>query len=66
MTTEAFKSNTYVGVDRNVQGEGGRQVREKASEVDRGVGGQFKSVWGNLQAITEKGEIFKNYQNVLY
>ena len=41
-------------------------MREKASEVDRGVDGQFKSVWGNLQAITEKGEIFKNYQNVLY
>jgi hypothetical protein len=37
-------------------------VREQASEVDRGVGGKFKSVWGNLQAMTENGEIFKNYQ----
>jgi len=36
-------------------------VREQASEVDRGVGGNFKSVWGNLQTMTEKGEIFKNY-----
>jgi hypothetical protein len=35
-------------------------VREQASEVDRGVGGKFKSVWGNLQTMTEKGEIFKN------
>ena len=37
-------------------------MREQASEVDRGVGGKFKSVWGNLQAMTENGEIFKNYQ----
>jgi hypothetical protein len=37
-------------------------VREQASEVDRGVGGKFKSVWGNLQTMTENGEIFKNYQ----
>jgi len=37
-------------------------VREQASEVDRGVGGKCKSVWGNLKAMTEKGEIFKNYQ----
>jgi len=44
----------------------GRQVREQASEVNRGVGGKFKSVWENLQAITEKGDIFKNYQTVLY
>jgi len=35
-------------------------VREQASKVDRGVGGKFKSVWGNLQTMTEKGEIFKN------
>ena len=32
-------------------------MREQASEVD----GKFKSVW-NLQAMTEKGEICKNYQ----
>jgi hypothetical protein len=37
-------------------------VREQASEVDREVDGKFKSVWENLQAMTEKGEIFKNYQ----
>ena len=37
-------------------------MREQASEEDRGVGGKWKSVWGNLQAMTEKGEIFKNYQ----
>ena len=30
--------------------------------MDRGVGGKFKSVWENLQAMTENGEIFKNYQ----
>jgi hypothetical protein len=37
-------------------------VREQASEVARGVGGKFKSVWGNLKAMTEKDDIFKNYQ----
>jgi hypothetical protein len=40
----------------------GRQVREKASEVDRVVGGNLKIVWGNLQAMTDYGAIFKNYQ----
>ena len=40
----------------------GRQVREKASEVDRVVGGKHKIVWGNLQAMTDYGAIFKNYQ----
>ena len=39
----------------------GRQVREQASEVDREVGGKFKSVWGNLKAMTEKGEIKQIY-----
>jgi len=29
--------------------------------VDREVGGKFKSVWGNLKAVTEKGEIKKIY-----
>ena len=38
-------------------------MREQASEVDLGVGGKFKSVWGNLQAITENGEIFKKLSN---
>ena len=66
-----FESNTLftrdVGVDWKVQGEGaslksGREVREQASEVDWGVGGKCKSVWGNLKAMTEKGENFKIYQ----
>jgi hypothetical protein len=38
-------------------------VREQASEVDRGVGSKCKIVWGNLQAMTEKGEIFKKLSN---
>jgi hypothetical protein len=37
-------------------------VREPASEVDRGMDGNCKGVWGNIQAMTEKGDIFKNYQ----
>jgi hypothetical protein len=37
-------------------------VREQASEVDRGLDGNCKSVWGNIQAIAEKGDIFKIYQ----
>jgi hypothetical protein len=37
-------------------------VREQASEVNQGVGGNCKSVWGNLKAMIENGEIFKNYQ----
>ena len=37
-------------------------MREQASEVDWGVGGKCKSVWGNLKAMTEKGENFKIYQ----
>ena len=40
----------------------GRQVREQASKVDRRVGVKYKSMWGNLQAMTEKGENVKNYQ----
>ena len=49
-----------VGEDTNLKS--GRQVREKASEVDQVVGGKHKIVWGNLQAMTDYGVIFKNYQ----
>ena len=37
-------------------------MREKASEMDRVVGVNLKIVWGNLQAMTDYGAIFKNYQ----
>ena len=37
-------------------------MRENASEEDRGLGGKLKSVWGNLQTMTERSDIFKNYR----